>query len=303
MAKDSKTEKNPRIEIPREFLTALNTLKVPFKSVRLEKLASFPDYPVNPTDYIFLEGKDLRQDSYPDLWVCKYKLGIGDAVDEAAERIGMVLGNTAFENNGKGYIGKISREQALKLNLVLGGKTLNVRQAKDFLALLLSNKAYDGTGKKINKDELVQITNEILVANNTGEWLEDFFTGKENNLVLNKNYILQGDTLFPYYHHNLTHCLTRSKKGYLRTSSGIDLNDWMENSTAQGFIKEEPPIPISNKGLIYVPPYKENHGVAISNEMIMCGLFCQVDSRRAKDKFLGVRHVRFAHDNKCRTKN
>src|SRR3989344_6012014 len=201
------------------------------KPVGIEPQEIEIDYQINPSDFIHLEAKSSGKDSYPDLWVCKYRLGVNPAVVNAGKQIGINARNTAQEKNGRRYIGDINREQALKLNLILGGRTLNTRLGKDFFALLLSGEASDGKGKKINKSELSQIADEIFGIRDPyrAEWVEDYFTGKEDNLILNKNYVLENKVLVPEYSHSLTSCLMEDR------TPGINLKSWLENSTAQGF--------------------------------------------------------------------
>jgi len=228
----------PIINVSDEILKNLKGLKVPYKLVETPKTAESQEqtainYQINPSDFVILEGKSSGNDSYPDLWVCKYRLGASPAVENAGKRIDLNVRDTAQEKNNRGYIGNINREQALKLNLLLKGRTLNTRQAKDFLALLLSGKAFDGKGNKIRKTKLSQIAKEIIGRNSyRAEWYEDYFIGNQDDLILNKNYVLENDVLVPKYSHNLTTCLMEDK------TPGIDLKNWLGNSTAQGFPRE-----------------------------------------------------------------
>ena len=116
----------------------------------------------NPQDYIFLQGRTHGKYSYPNLMVCKYRLADCNEVQNAAKQLGINVVNSAKELNGRDYIGNIKWSQALSLNLMLGGKTLTPREFEDFLLLLKSGKAVDGTGKSVLKVELESILNEIL---------------------------------------------------------------------------------------------------------------------------------------------
>ncbi|MDP3026603.1 MAG: hypothetical protein Q8N63_02755 [Nanoarchaeota archaeon] len=245
------------------------------------------DYQINPSDFIILEGKSGRE-GYPDLWVCKYRLGANPAVVSAGKQIGINIKNTAQEKNGREYIGDINRERALKLNLVLGGRTLNTRPGKDFFALLLSGKAFDGKGKRVSKTELSQIADEIMGVRDPyrDEWFGDYFTGEQDSLILNKNYVLKNNVLVPEYSHNLTACLMEDR------TPGINLKSWLENSTAQGFPKKN----IKSGELYYWHPEKDKavrFGADSGDALLSCDRYPQ-----SADARLGVRHVREAHAQK-----
>lgn len=288
----------PIINVSDKTLEHLKGLNVPYKLVETLKPVDIKsvsevketpiDYQINPSDFIILEGTNSGKDSYPDLWVCKYKLGANPAVESAGKQIGINIRNTAQEKNERGYIGDINREQALKLNLILGGRTLNTKPGKDFFALLLSGKAFDGKGKKINKSELSQIADEIMQvrAPYRAEWFEDYFTGKKDNLILNKNYVLRDKVLVPEYSHNLTACLMEDR------TPGINLKSWLENSTAQGFPRKN-----TKSGKLYYWHPRENMAVGFRADSGSAYLDCDRDPQYSYAR-LGVRHVREAHTQK-----
>jgi len=288
----------PIINVSSEVLEHLKGLKVIYELVETPKQIDIKsvsevketpiDYQINPSDFVFLKGKSSGKESYPDLWVCKYRLGVNPAVESAGKQIRINARNTAQEKNGRGYIGNINREQALKLNLVLDGRTLNTRPGKDFFALLLSGKAVDGKGNKISKSELSQIADEIMQVRTPyrAEWFEDSFTGNEDNLILNKNYVLRDNVLVPEYSHNLTSCLMEDR------TPGINLKSWLENSTVQGFPRKN-----TKSGKLYYGHPRENMAVGFGADSDYALLSCL---RAPQDAYarLGVRHVREAHAQK-----
>ena len=100
---------------------------------------SKPRIPENPEalgNYIILPGRIHDSYEYPDLDVGMHRLSYGAEVKQVAKTLGLKLQNTASEENGHRYIGKINWEQALKLNLLLEHLTLNPRQFVDFKELL-----------------------------------------------------------------------------------------------------------------------------------------------------------------------
>lgn len=289
----------PIINISNKTLEHLKGLNVPYKLVietlkpvdikSVTEVKETPiDYQINPSDFIILEGTNSGKESYPDLWVCKYRLGANPAVVSAGKQIGINARNTAQEKNGIDYMGNINREQALKLNLILGGRTLNTRPGKDFFALLLSGKAFDGKGKRISKTELFQIADEIMQvrAPYRAELFEDYFTGEQDSLILNKSYVLRNNILVPEYSHNLTACLMEDR------TPGINLKSWLENSIAQGFPKKN-----TKSGKLYYWHPRENMAVLFRADSDYAYLDCYWYPLLT-DAWLGVRHVREAHAQK-----
>jgi len=244
------------------------------------------NYEPNPSDYVFVPGIKTGKEKRPDLWVCKYRLGMSPEVEQAGKSLSLQLENTAKEKNGKDYIGNINREQAIRLNLLLGGRTSNLRLTKDFLKLLFSGKALDGNRKNIRDSELANIANEIteLRAPYRAEWFEDYFTTQGDELILNKNYVLSGDVLVPEYSNPLTTCLMEDRL------PGIDLQDWLTKSTAQGLPRKN----IKQAKLWYWYP-RENGASRFVANPDDADLDCYGDPLISNSR-LGVRHVREARN-------
>lgn len=286
----------PIINTSEKALKILDSAEEPYELVKIPKTEETPkpneltkfNYQINPEDYILLEGKNSGKDSYPDLWICKYRLRADNDIKSAGKQLGLSIRNTAKEKNGRGYLGNINKEQALKLNLLLGGRTLNSRVGKDFFALLLSGKAFDGKGKKISKLELSQIADEIfrVRAPYRAEWFEEGFTGQRDNLTLNKNYVLQGDVLVSEYSHNLTTCLMEDR------NPGIEFESWLTNSTAQGLPRKS----VESGKVWYWHPRPDRAVRFVAGPdgaSFICGR-----GPRSNGAWLGVRHVREAHAQK-----
>jgi hypothetical protein len=164
----------------------------------------------NPEDYILLPGKTHGNYNYNDLLVSMYRLGMNPEVEQIAGKLGYSLSNSATEKNGRKYIGNINWVQALKLNLSLGGKTLNLRQFADFLILLKSGDAVDGNGRKINKNKLDDVLYEILGIRETyrAEWLDaDFKYINEKLWLYSEHYLDSNGVLTPNYKNLLDSCL------------------------------------------------------------------------------------------------
>ena len=148
----------------------------------------------NKEDYLILQGAKHGNYEYGDLLIAKRRLALGKEVEQAAQALGLTnftdkggnksFGNTALITNGHAYdyIGSINWEQALNLNLSLGGFTLNPRQHADLRQLLQEGadgraKVCDGAGKEVSSQELSIIYDDILKKKNPweGEWLDSKF--------------------------------------------------------------------------------------------------------------------------------
>ena len=191
----------------------------------------------NPEDYILLSGRNQHW-GYSDLLVSKYRLRMSPEVEQAASEFGYSLANSSKERHKRDFIGNINWEQALKLNLGLGGRTLNPRQFADFLLLLKSGDAIDGKRRKIGRNELDEILDEIVTVKNPyrAEWLdadfkyvnETFWFYSDHSLDLNNN-------LIPNYRNFLESCLmtkgsrinlaTMNNQG-MPTETGNDFQYW-----------------------------------------------------------------------------
>ena len=148
-------------------------------------------------DYIQLpQGSDI-------ILVSKYRLGLDDQVEKAAVSLGLSLNNSSQEQNGRGYIGSITWFDALKMNLTLGGFTLNLKQFEDLLELLISNKdIFNGAGSLISREKIRNIYNEITEKRDPwrAEWLDADFKTKgqsKKNLIINYNHKLKNGILVP----------------------------------------------------------------------------------------------------------
>ena len=239
---------------------------------------------LNPADYLLLEAK-IGKEGYPDLWVCKYRLSADSSVQDAGSKIGLSnLQNTTQERNGRNYLGNITKEQALRLNLALGGRTQNLKIASDTFKLLLSGKAFDGNGKKIDKSESDSILDEITGVRSPGrdEWYEDSFTQGVGQLFLNKNYILDSESLVASYSKPLNTGLMQDK------IPGIRLEHWVKQPTSQGLPRKG-----IREGALYYWHPKANFAAWFDADSDWASLYCDRVPQYSYSR-LGVRHVREA---------
>jgi len=242
----------------------------------------------DPENYLILPGKKHGSYEYPDLLVGMHRLGFNQNVEQAARQLGLSLQDTAKEYDGKGpgYIGNIQWKPSMLLNLKLGGETLNPRQHRDFVEMLISGNASDGKGKRVPKDKLDQILDEIMGVRNPwrAEWLDADFKilNKKGEVVSDKGelhllsrHILQNGVLVPTYKANI-------EGKYLASDSQIDATSFNEYGLA------------TKVGTDFYQwfPRKDNNSVA---------RFCAYSGRAVlgcdgdpdySDSGLGVRHVR-----------
>ena len=164
---------------------------------------------LNKGDYIILPGAKHGSYEYGDLLVAKRRLVYGPEVEQVAKTLGLTnladasgnksFGNTSLTSNGHAYdyIGNINWDQALKLNLALGGKTLNPRQHADLRKLLQDGidnnlKVHDGQNNEVSSQELFAIYNDLLENKNPwrSEWLDAKFTKDGEDWKITYNHIL-----------------------------------------------------------------------------------------------------------------
>ncbi len=271
------------IRVNKRVLGGLDRFNVHYKLVSDTKQAS-EEVDWNPKDFIFLEGNDGRE-GHPDLWVAKHRLGASELVKRIAGQKGLSVNNTAQERNGPGYIGDITYEQALRLNLLLGGRTMYVGIARELFGNLLSEEVYDGDGKKVDVDEVNLILNEIIEVRSPlrGELYEDTFETGDNGLVLKRDYILKDGVLVPRYSAPLESHLMESK------TPGIDFKGWVEGgANSQGWPREN-----VNKGKLFYGSPVAGCVAGFGADSDRAGLVGGGYPRYAGSG-LGVRHLREA---------
>ena len=147
-------------------------------------------------NYMILEGREhngTKKYEYGDLFVSLHRVGISPSIERIKSSLGFALANTAQEQDGTHYIGNINWSEALKLNLRLGGKTLNLRQGIDFLADLKDGAEsrkilHYASGRVIPNHVLQRVFNEIVEVRNPyrAEWFDADF--KMVRGVLHINY-------------------------------------------------------------------------------------------------------------------
>src|SRR3989344_5785558 len=233
-----------RIQIDSKFLQGLDAFRVPYSFVS-DSVPGFSANDLNPTDFILLDGKDGKE-GHPDLWYAKHRLQASPLVKAVARADGMDVANTAREKNGRMYLGNIDHEQALRLNLLLGGRTTNVGIETEIFKMLLSGKAFDGNGRKVDSSELRSILDEKIGVRNPirAEWYEDSFKSQDGGIVLMRDYVLQNGVLVPGYVAPLQAYLTKSQ------TPGIDLKSWVRNPNTQGW----PRADVKRGETYYWPP-------------------------------------------------
>jgi len=271
-----------RIEIDEKFLPGLDVFGAKYRPFS-DNVPALSTSDLNPADFLFLEGRDGKE-GHPDLWYSKHRLQTSPSVKQIGKNLGLDLADTAQEKNGRGYIGNINHGQALRLNLLLGGRTTNAKIETDVFRMLLSGKAYDGRGKIVDKGEIDGLLDEKVGVRNPGraEWLEDSFKSAGNGIVLMKNYVLQGDVLVPSYNAPLRGCLMNNK------TPGINFRNWVKNSTSQGW----PRANIKEGETYYWSPTAGNVArlVAYSGRAYLVGN----GDPHVANSWLGVRHLRVA---------
>ena len=141
---------------------------------------------------------------------------------------------------------------------------------------------------KYTKENYKDIYNEITEIKSPwrGEWLDANFEAKDNELYINFNHRLNSDgSLTPKNSEILDeNTLMRDK------SSGISLEDWLENPIKQGLPTNKT---VKKGNLSYTYPRSYDNSVAMFDASeFMAGLDCNMDPSTMDDFNLGVRAVK-----------
>jgi len=136
-----------------------------------------------PKDVIVLPGKNYPNYSYDALGVGMYRLGETEKVKQVAQALRINYTNTAQEQtSGRKYLGEMNWNNALKMNLSLGGFALPTREFVDFYNLLKDGKTGKAEvrnleGDVVKKDKLAEVLDEISKVRNPyrSEWFDADF--------------------------------------------------------------------------------------------------------------------------------
>ena len=233
-----------RIQIDDKYLQRLDAFGASY-TLASDNVSVLSASDLNPADFLFLKGKDGKE-GHPDLLYAKSRLQASPLVKTVVKVAGMDVADTAQEKNGRMYMGNFNHEQALRLNLLLGGRTTNVGIETEVFRMLLSGKAFDGNGRKVDSSELRSILDEKIGVRNPirAEWYEDSFKSQDGGIVLMRDYVLQNGVLVPGYVAPLQAYLTKSQ------TPGIDLKSWVRNPNTQGW----PRADVKRGETYYWPP-------------------------------------------------
>lgn len=170
----------------------------------------------NRENSIILEETRNRPASTVSLNKLPYSLEI--------EKLTKIFG-VDLQNNKEGYIGNINFFQARKICQDLDGFMLNPELFIEFLKSLKSGKAFDGNGKKIDKNRLEKTLSEILKQEDPlrGEFLDCEFL-KYDDLNLRYSKLIQG---------KIKEVTEKLSDDTLIESRNINLDDYLENPTLQ----------------------------------------------------------------------
>lgn len=233
----------------------------------------------NKSKYIILPERVHGSHSYPELYVAKNRLRADSHVKTAArEKLGLNVRNTGLSLDGRLFIGDITWDKALKLNLVLGGETLTLRRFIDFKELLeygiLGGKVYHGTGKQMHDlREIRSVYQEIFAKKEPwrGEHFDANFKERRGELYICYGHYLKNNKLVPKISERL--------EGGVKSSGKLDLISY--NSQGLPFLKEE---------IYFYEPF-DGAVAGFYADSGRAGLGC-VGNPLDSDPSLGVRHAR-----------
>ena len=204
----------------------------------------------NPESYILLPARAHGSYEYPNILVAKQ---------------GSLQGKNWHE-----------AQEALKAE----GKFMpTIRQYVDFLNILKSGVAYDGTGALMQKQELNSILDDILKVRSPWrtEWLDASFSKQGEQLYITYHKFNQGKLEQVTEPEPLQACLMKDK------TPGISLDNWLQSSPEQGL-----PSSDTKEGSLYYWHPRENHVARFGADSDGAGLDC-VRGPRGSSSALGVR--------------
>ena len=185
----------------------------------------------DPENYLLLQ----QTQDHPDILIAKYRLGLNNEVEQATKQLNLTLENTAKEQNGHDYIGRINHPQSLDLAKALGFFTLPISYFRENLRNLREGSlgnlvVYDGKGNKLERKELKSLFKEITEVRDPwrSEWLNDRYIEKSNGLYVVRNKFDSSGKLVEATEELDKDTLMQNK------IPGIDLDDWLNSSTEQG---------------------------------------------------------------------
>jgi len=190
-------------------------------------------------NYIILPGQDR-----PDILVGMNKLASTSEVKHAARRLHLTL-----RRDSRGLIEYLNHEEALMLVESLDGSfPLSLAYFRDFLKHLHDGingeiKVYDGIGRKLSKQTLNTVWDKIAHSRDwRAEWLSDRYSGNGElsvtyHKVTERGIIEVTEPLQNWLRED------KSSAGARRTSDGIELIHWLNNSTPHGLPKVNNPPP------------------------------------------------------------
>jgi len=170
------------------------------------------------TQFILLpEAKE-----HPVLLISKERLHYPNQYNSLA----YVLGH----HNDQDFIGNINWEQAKQANASLGFHTPSPIYLVEYLRTLLSGNIYDGTGKKLCKQEIGILVDDILTKRGPcrEEHLDARFTNQNNNLMITYTKCNPSGIFTEVTEELDPDTLMKDKL------PGISLDDWLINATSQG---------------------------------------------------------------------
>lgn len=210
------------------------------------------------------------------------RISYNSAVEIAEKNLGLDLENTSRDSLGREFIGDINHSEALKLNEIMGNKTLSLIEARSFLNLLYQGmqgkiEVYTEKGERLKEEYLQKIFEDITKVQSPwrAEWLDCFFEQREDLFV--KYHVFEDGKVVQKSEKLDKNTLMQDK------TPGISLEGWLENPTQEGL----PPKKIKEGSLFYWAPVN-NRVAGFGAYSGGAGLGCDGDpSVRGSD--LGVR--------------
>ena len=244
-----------------------------------------PDFQGNES-YILLP----QTSEHPDILVGQTRLVYTPTMEQISKSLNI---NPQNNNNRdplykEGYLGSINYQQAIDLNINLGGFTIPINLYVEFLNKLRSGNALDENGNPVDSRILEAILDDIYTVRNP--WRLELINGryKIKEEKKGKKVIHTGQIRYINFDSagKLIEDTEELDEDTLMDDKRISLDEWLRNPTPQGFPRKD-----VADGEFYYYFLRDGAVVRFDADSDRAGLFCDRDPTFSS-AVLGVRRAK-----------
>lgn len=259
--------------------TSANTAKPIIKQTQIADVSS-KEHILLPQEFT---GKDYI------LEVAPARLANSPAVKKVGITLNINYQSTRIDSLNRKFVGNNNWHNSLKLNLALGGKTLDPREFIGLANLLFQGmndrtKVYDVSGKRIYKQTCQKYFEDIFKVQDPrrAEWIDANYKFKQGKIYAESNHIVDLNGNLISQHPQLL------DKKTLVEYKGILLEDYIQNPTSQGLPKQD----VESGDFHYYAPMENNDSFARSDTNSDRSKFYANWNVSFSDSYLGTRFAK-----------